>query len=159
MTDAAISLNRTTDRGVHGDLLLRLGTYRHTCDSYYIGIDDSLTAANTVENNLVRLLDQWIQQLQDLTPGTARFLPFDFSDQCTAWLRIDCADADLAVVQAGWSMLEGWRIMPSNFTAVGRPDDFEPIANARIACRLPDLIAAIRRNRDALVPNQDQDLR
>jgi hypothetical protein len=152
MPDVAIGLQRTTDREVHRDLLLCLGTYRHTCDSYYLAIDDSATAGSTVEQNLGRLLDQWVQQLQQLTPGTATFLPFDFSDQCTAWLRVDCIDADRVVVQAGWSSLEGWSFMPSNFTTVTPPDDFQPVVNARIECRLADLITTIKHNKDILVP-------
>jgi hypothetical protein len=155
MTDVAIGLERTTDREVHGDLVLRLGTYRHTSDSYYLAVDHSPTAGATVEENLVRLLDQWIQQLRQLTPGGTAFLPFDFSDQCTAWLRVDCSDADRAAVQAGWSAIEGWRILPSSFTDAAEPEDFAPITNTVINCRLSDLITTLRHNRDD-VPHPHQ---
>jgi hypothetical protein len=155
VTNVVIGLERTTDRSDHRDLLLRLGTYRHTCDSYYLAIDDSPTAGRTIEENLARLLDQWVHQLQHLTPGDAAFLPFDFSDQCTAWLRVDYAGADHVVVQAGWSSLEGWAIMPSNFAAVAAPDDFKPVANAAIECHLSDLIATLQRNRETVLrPHQ-----
>jgi hypothetical protein len=150
MTQVAISLTRTTDRDVHQDLLLRLGTYRHVCDSYYLAIDDSPTAGGSVEDNLARLLDQWVQQLRQLTHETTAFLPFDFSDQCTAWLRVDRLDTDRVVVQAGWSSLEGWRIVPSRFTHTDGPKDFQPVTNAVIHCQLPDLISTITHNRDAV---------
>ncbi|MFC6015197.1 hypothetical protein ACFP2T_03185 [Plantactinospora solaniradicis] len=146
----AIGLVRTTDREVHGDLLLRLGTYRHTCDSYYLAIDDSPAAGATIEEDLARLLDQWVQQLRQLTPAGVVFLPFDFSDQCTAWLRVECPDVDRAVVQAGWSSLEGYSIMPSTFTEAATPEDFAPITNATIACRLSDLITTLEHSRDAV---------
>jgi hypothetical protein len=44
MTDVAIGLERTTDRDVHHDLLLRLGTYRRVCDVSYLMIDDNRAA-------------------------------------------------------------------------------------------------------------------
>jgi hypothetical protein len=147
---AAVSLERAHDRDVHGDLLLRLGAYRHTCDSYYLAIDDTPTAGSTVEETLARLLDQWVQRLRHLAAGAPVFLPFDFSDPCTAWLRVDRLDANRVSIQAGWSSLEGWAIMPSNFSDLAAPEDFKPISLARLECCLPDLITAIEHNRDAV---------
>jgi hypothetical protein len=88
--------------------------------------------------------------LRQLTAGAVTFLPFDFSDQCTAWLRVTCPDTDQAVVEAGWSSLGGWRIVPSSFTDAPGPEDFKPIRNASIDCRLSDLITALELNRRAV---------
>lgn len=139
-----------TDRGVHNDLELRLGRYRHTADSYYLAIDDSPTAGATVEENLARLLDQWIDRLHGLGAGGAALLPFDFADQCTAWLRVESPDGRTAVVQAGWSGIEGWSFMPTNIDGGDQPHSLQPIAAARIECRLCDLVAALEGNRDDL---------
>ncbi|MDP4509628.1 hypothetical protein [Nonomuraea turcica] len=152
MNNVPLRLERTTDRDVHGDLILRLGTYRHVCDSYYLAIDESAQAGQDVADGLVRLLDQWDEHLQRVraTGGTV-FLPFDFSDQCTAWLRVSSPDGSQATVQAGWSSIEGWSFSPSDFAeTAARVHDFKPVINASVECDLDDLIAAVAQNQDLL---------
>ena len=53
-------------------------------------------------------------------------------------------------MQAGWSGIEGWSLMPTNIDAGEQPQSLQPIAAARIECRLRDLVAALERNRDDL---------
>jgi hypothetical protein len=139
-----------TGRGVHNDLELRLGHYRHTADSYYLAIDDSPTAGDTVEENLAQLLDQWIDRLRRLVAGGVAVLPYDFSDQCTAWLWVESTDGRSAVVRAGWSGIEGWTFMPTNLADCEEPRYLQLISGARIDCQLADLLAALERNRDDL---------
>ncbi|MDX2812179.1 hypothetical protein PV410_06370 [Streptomyces sp. PA03-5A] len=101
--------------------------------------------------NLTRLLEQWIEQVNELRDaGGTAYLPYDFSDQCTAWLRVSSTDGDTAVVQAGWSLIEAWGIETSDYRATA-PDitDFKPIANAQIECSLDDLATRIAINRDS----------
>ncbi|WP_307714990.1 hypothetical protein [Streptomyces sp. V4I23] len=150
--DVALQFERLAVRGDHRDLRLRIGSYRHSCDSYYLAIDESPTAARSLGANLARLLEQWSTQVDALkgTGGTA-YLPYDFSDQCTAWLRVSSVDGRTAEVQAGWSSIEGWGIEPSNYVATApEVTDFAPISNARIECALTDLTACFGSNRDAL---------
>jgi hypothetical protein len=141
-------LSRITDRSVGGDTLLKLGVYRQSGDAAYLLGIDSPRAETTLEQDLAALLEQWVQQLEGLTEGDTTFLPFSFSDQCTAWLRVSSPDGRRALVQAGWSSLEGWKIDPSVY-ARETLDDFDPIVNAAIECDLSDLITTIRENRDA----------
>ena len=152
MNHVPLRLERTTDRDVHDDLMLRLGTYRHVCDSYYLAIDESAQTDQNVADSLVRLLDQWDEHLQRLrlTGGTV-LLPFDFSDQCTAWLRVSSPDGGRATVEAGWSSIEGWSFYPSDFAeTAARVHDFKPVVNASVECDLGDLIAAVTQNRESL---------
>lgn len=151
MNDTPLRFERTTDRDVHGDLLLRLGVYRHRCDSYYLAIDESDQAGDTLVDALTRLLDQWLVQLRGLAHGGVALLPFDFSDQCTAWLRVSTSADARAVVEAGWSNVEGWRIQASDYLATA-PEitDFVPVANARIECSLEALVRSIQNERDAI---------
>ena len=48
--------------------------------------------------------------------GGTVFLPYDFSDQYTAWLRCQRSDSDVTVAR-GWAGVEGWSFYPS---AVGK---------------------------------------
>ncbi|MBB5780750.1 hypothetical protein [Nonomuraea jabiensis] len=151
MNHVPLRLERITDRDVHNDLILRLGAYRHVCDSYYLAVDESAQAGQNVADSLVRLLDQWGEHLQRLRlTGDTIFLPFDFSDQCTAWLRVSSPDGGQATVEAGWSSIEGWSFYPSDFTeTAARVHDFKPVVNASVECDLGDLIAAVTQNREA----------
>lgn len=137
----ALNFELLTDIGSHDNLRLRLGSYLHTCDSYYLDIDDSPTASLDLRTDLARLLEQWRSQIEELkgTAGTA-YLPYDFSDECTGWLRVSSTDGHTAEVQAGWSLVNGWSFMPSDYVATSRAiKDFTPETYARIECSLEDL--------------------
>ncbi|MFK0235942.1 hypothetical protein [Streptomyces vinaceus] len=153
-TDLPLNFERTSTRGDHSDLRLSIATHRHVCDSYYFAIDESPAAAGAgLGTKLGRLLEQWNEQVSDLmgSGGTA-YLPYDFSDQCTAWLRVSSPDGQAALVQAGWSRIEAWGIEPSNYaTTAPRVTDFAAIEGAQIDCSLADLSTHIEANRASLI--------
>ena len=148
-----LSLERTTDRDCHEDLLLRLGAWRQVCDSYYLAGDQSPTMGPDIPSAIARLLEQWVDQLERLRGSrTTVFLPFDFSDECTGWLRVVSRAGDRLTVEAGWSGIEGWSFYPSNIAAMAdRVDDFAPVLEAVVECGLDDLITAIAENRAEFV--------
>ncbi|MGW2340211.1 hypothetical protein [Streptomyces sp. NPDC001661] len=151
-TPLALRFERRTTKGAHNDLQLRIASYRHRCDSYYLAIDESPTALRHLGASLTRLLAQWLEQVDELrVAGGVAYLPYDFSDQCTAWLRVSSADGCAADVQAGWSLVEAWGIEPSNYRATA-PEitDFDPIPNAQIECSMSDLMQRLAANREAL---------
>jgi hypothetical protein len=148
----ALRFERVSKKGDHKDLRLHIGTRHHTCDSYYLAIDDSPTALRQLGASLARLLEQWIEQVDELRDaGGVAYLPYDFSDQCTAWLRVSSTDGRTVDVQAGWSLVEAWGIEPSNYRATA-PEitDFDPIASAHLECSLNELVQCLEANRDAL---------
>ncbi|MFG2299451.1 hypothetical protein [Actinacidiphila glaucinigra] len=143
-TSIALWFEHLAGKHWHNDLRLHIGRHRHTCDSYYLTLESRHLGAN-----LARLLEQWIDQVNELKgAGGTAYLPYDFSDQCTAWLRVSSTDGHTTVIEAGWSLIEAWGIDPSDYRATA-PDvtDFEPIANARIECSLDDLATHIALNR------------
>ncbi|MFD0074029.1 hypothetical protein ACFVIY_16505 [Streptomyces sp. NPDC127166] len=156
-TTVPLRLERLDERGSHDDLCLHLGAYSHTCDSYYLVIDEAPTASQSLGANLARLLEQWRDQVDELkgTGGTA-YLPYDFSDQCTAWLCVTSADGREAEVSAGWSGVEGWSINPSNYVATApKITDFKPLPDAQIECSLDDLSQCIAMNAEAHAASRD----
>ncbi|MFD8988757.1 hypothetical protein ACFVZ4_11950 [Streptomyces goshikiensis] len=150
--NTALRFERIRTKGDHRDLRLRIGAYRHTCDSYYFGLDDSPAVRGGMGARLAHLLEQWAAQVEGLRRGGGTaYLPYDFSDQCTAWLRVSSRDGETVEVQAGWSLIEAWGIEPSNYLATApEVTDFGPIAGARISCSLDDLTACIAANGIAL---------
>ncbi|MET9960969.1 hypothetical protein ABZ128_18265 [Streptomyces sp. NPDC006326] len=151
--DLALRFERISSRGAHNDLRLSIGTHRHVCDSYYFAIDQSPTAAGAgLGTKMGRLLEQWNEQVAELVgSGGIAYLPYDFSDQCTAWLRVSSPDGQTALVQAGWSRIEAWGIEPSDYADTPEVTDFAPIDGAGIECSLLDLTACIEANRAASV--------
>ncbi|WP_299530557.1 hypothetical protein [uncultured Streptomyces sp.] len=147
--DVPLHFERVRTKGSHADLRLRIGCYEHRCDSYYVELDDSPTAPGGLGLRLSRLLKQWSSQIAGLDGGGGTvYLPYDFSDQCTAWLRVASADAETAEVQAGWSSIEAWRFYPSDYLSTARAvTDFAPITGARVECSLVALAARVHADR------------
>ncbi|MFF0049449.1 hypothetical protein [Streptomyces sp. NPDC005498] len=150
--DVALHFDRVRTKGSHDDLRLRIGPYQHRCDSYYLALDDSPIVPGGLGLRLSRLLEQWSSQVVSLRDGGGTvYLPYDFSDQCTAWLRVSSSDGQTAEVQAGWSLIEGWGIYPSDYLSTASAvADFDPIAGAQVVCSLNDLAARIAANRTTL---------
>ncbi|MFJ1769656.1 hypothetical protein ACIOFQ_05460 [[Kitasatospora] papulosa] len=150
--DIALHFDRVRTKGSHDDLRLRIGSYQHRCDSYYFTLDDSPLVPGSLGLRLWRLLEQWSSQVASLRDeGGTVYLPYDFSDQCTAWLRVSSSDGQTAEVQAGWSLIEGWGIYPSDYRSTAPAvTDFDPIDGAQVACSLIDLAACIDANRTTL---------
>ncbi|UUN27899.1 hypothetical protein [Streptomyces sp. FIT100] len=152
----ALNFEVLAENKSHDNLRLRLGSYRHTCDSFYLDVDDTTTASSDLRGNLARLLEQWRNQVDGLwgAGGTA-YLPYEFSDECTGWLRVSSADGRNAAVQAGWSPVNGWSFAPSDYLATA-PEitDFEPEANAQIECALDDLSQCIARNAETFTASR-----
>ncbi|MFK0253476.1 hypothetical protein [Streptomyces sp. NPDC090445] len=151
-TDVALSLDRLTAPSSYDDLMLTIGTFQHICDSSYLSIDLYPTDTADLGGALARLLEQWSTQVDGLrgVSGTA-YLPYDFSDQCTAWLRVSSADGHAIEVQAGWSTIPGWNVNPFDYIAEAREvPGFKPLPEARITCLLDDLAARINANRITL---------
>lgn len=111
--DIVLHFDRVRTKGSHDDLRLRIGSYQHRCDSYYFTLDDSPLVPGSLGLRLSRLLEQWSSQVASLRgEGGTVYLPYDFSDQCTAWLRVSSSDGQTAEVQAGWSLIKGWGDLP-----------------------------------------------
>lgn len=120
----------STDSGSE-QLVLRFGDWQHACDEYYLaldrGIDPGDESESKVRRVLTRLLEQWRSALAAAEPGSEVFLPFDFADQSTAWLRARVKAGGVTVLP-GWSAVEGWSFFPSDIAAhVHCLSDFEPL--------------------------------
>ncbi|MGC3861332.1 hypothetical protein ACPSM1_14210 [Micromonospora chersina] len=142
-----IGLSIEVTDAVRGLLLLKLGTSRFEC----ILVPDYGGPA-TGHPGPTFTLEQWLIELRQLRAGADRvLLPFNFSDQCTGWLRVAPSREGLFEVQAGWSELGQYDIDLSEFMVVGRSlADFEPVPNARIERPLDEIVGAVAAIRDAL---------
>jgi len=100
----------------HNDLVLQIGEQEWRCDSYYLQIDRGMLPdredAAKVRAVLRRLLDQWCTALGRLSDGQSCYLPYDFSDQYTGWLRCTL-DGDRLRVQLGTAGVQGHSLPPS----------------------------------------------
>ena len=123
---------------LHDDLVLRIRPERWRCDSYYLwceGPRADTEHAPVVRDVLARLINRWMAAIHGLQSGQSCFLPFDFADQSTGWLRCTSDGADL-IVWLGWSEIEGWSVSPAKVGAwlVGVPDfeaDWPPVRIGR----------------------------
>ncbi len=142
-----LSLEFEDNGTAHDDLVLRLAGHWWTCDSYYLALDRELLPeredAEKVHAVLRRLLGQWLSAVEDVRDGGTAYLPYDFSDQYTGWLRCQVSGAMVDVCR-GWAEVEGWSFCPS---AVGEYlthlPGFRPDGPA-VRVPLGELIEAIR---------------
>jgi hypothetical protein len=111
--------------GGHKDLVLRVGTWIHRIDSYYFALkaEEIGPGSAAVVQVLQTLLSQWKERVRQLADGGVVYLPYDFSDQYIAWLRVQrsCSQLD---VQVGWSSDFGHWFLTKDFSAA-RPSDWK----------------------------------
>jgi hypothetical protein len=117
MQPSKVSLQFEDNGRFHDDLVLRLGDQHWRCDSYYLLIDRGMLAdqedASKVSDVLRRLLEQWHSSVGALREGETCYLPYDFSDGYTGWLRCEAVGPDLTI-QRGWAEVEGYSFFPSD---------------------------------------------
>jgi hypothetical protein len=124
--DIALTLDRSGSS--HDDLVLTLGESVWRCDSYYLALDQRLLPDQQDEPKvravLRALLENWRTAILGLTSGGTAYLPYDFSDQGTAWLACELNDGDLEI-RHGWARVEGFSLSPSAPLArSGKPAGF-----------------------------------
>ena len=140
----------------HGQMVLKLGTSRFEC---ILVPDVESFAARSRYRGPAHTLDRWLAELKRLAIGRRPVtLPFNFSDQCTGWLRVTPTHDGLVDVQAGWSLLGQYDFEASKFLTAGRfPADFTPVEKARIERPLAEIIGAVTACRDELAHRLDPD--
>ncbi len=108
---------RFEDNGTaHDDIVLRFGGQTWISDSYYFALDGALQPESEdplkVKAVFRRLLEQWLGAVENMPDGGTVFLPYDFSDQYTGWLRCQRSGGEVSASR-GWSYVEGWSFFPS----------------------------------------------
>ena len=122
------------DQGTQqGDILLECGEYVRHVDSYFFALDPAvreLPESQRIRFSLEKLLDQWLTVVQNALPGQSVFLPFEFADEYTGWLRVTI-EGDRARCRPGWSAIPGHTVHPSNISRFqSKVSDFDPIPDA-----------------------------
>ena len=140
------------DQGTqHGDLLLECGDYARHVDSYYFGLDPAVRdqpETRRVRASLEQLLDQWLVAVREAAPDQSVFLPFEFADEYTGWLRVT-VEGDRVRCRPGWSAIPGHTVYPSKIGHhLSNVADFDPIPDAEdLVISQVALVEAIELNR------------
>lgn len=143
-----LALNFEPNGTAHDDVILIFAGLSYRCDSYYFALDQSLYSDREDDSKVRavvrRLLEQWREAVASLEPNEFAYLPYDFSDQCTGWLRChrSAGTAHVEVVH-GWSSLEGWSISPSELGDVMKSPRGFHADTSPLATVLHDVIVAI----------------
>ena len=144
-----LSLRFEDNRKAHRDLILRIGDRSWTCDTYYLALDRRLLPdredSEKVKAVLRQLLHQWLSAVEHVPDGGTVFLPYDFSDQYTGWLRCQRTGSN-AIVCRGSASVEGWSFFPSQIGEhLNRLVGFKPDAPT-FEMPIAELISAIRKS-------------
>ena len=112
----------------HDDLVVGLSSWRYRCDTYYYKLDHPAGSASDVPGAIKRLLELWLRDMDACGPDHATYLPYDFSDQYTGWLRCGLKANGEWQILPGWSDKEGWAFYPTDYEDVAKGlDDFRPV--------------------------------
>jgi hypothetical protein len=146
-----IHLKFEDNKSGHDDLVLTFPGGEHRCDSYYFAIDSNFDPNDESLHKLLRvvhqMLAQWLDVVRKANDSDTVFLPFDFSDQCTGWIRCQFAQNGVQL-DVGWSSIEGWSFCPSDIAdKVRSVSDFHAIENPEpIMMDRDSLVAVIESN-------------
>jgi hypothetical protein len=148
-----LSLKFLDNQTGHRDLVLRFAGQSWVSDSYYLALDGGILPdredADKIRTVLRRLLEQWLVAIDAVPDDGTLYLPYDFSDQCTGWLRCRRLGEAVEVCQ-GWAGVEGWSFYPS---AIG--DFFTHLRGFHadgpsLSASITELVLAIRQSIDEL---------
>ncbi|MDA1265608.1 MAG: hypothetical protein O2816_11065 [Planctomycetota bacterium] len=141
--------------GIHEDLRLTLGGASYLGDGYYLaldpGVEPGVEDRGKVGRQLRRLLDQWIEAVEQLELDAVLHLPFGYFDQCMSCVQV-ARQGEAVTLRVGWTEREGWSTLPSEIADfVHGVRDFSadadsPSVEGSVARLLDDLCAS----RDAL---------
>lgn len=137
----------------HDDLVLRFAGELYRADSYYLALDPQLDPDREDEVKvravLRRLLERWRDAVRALAPGDATYIPYDFSDQCTAWLRLQRQSREETLrIDRGWSSVEGWALCPSDSATRTAPSGFNRDGPS-VCAPIEEVLDAIEQSLDA----------
>jgi hypothetical protein len=111
-----LSLRYEDNDTAHDDLFLRFAGQIYVCDSYFFALDRGLQpddeSPDKVKAVVRKLLEQWLTAAANLPDGGTAFLPYDFSDQYTGWLRCQRRENEM-LVSKGYAPVEGHSLFPS----------------------------------------------
>lgn len=140
----------------HSDLVLRVGSWALRSDSYYYQLDRPAGEAEDAVRSIRAMLVQWKKDVAEAQEGEPFYLPHNFSDQSTGWLRGVLKDGGVHL-QAGWSMIEGWSFYPSSYALDGIvPTDFSLIEElSTFEISTTDMLADIDQSLNALTSATD----
>jgi hypothetical protein len=112
-----LSLRFEDNNSQHDDLVLRLGGRVWIVDSYYLSLDNTVSSArdnaSRVRAVLQLMLERWLIALKALAEGETVYLPYDFQDEDTGWLRFRREGVNFEVC-AGRADVAGYSFSPSS---------------------------------------------
>ncbi len=102
-----VSIQFKSNGTLHGDIMLTFDGERCHADSYFFAIDPAWfpnleTGETKAQSALRKLLQIAHQHLCDLAQSQSVYVPYDLSDECSAWLRCT-RDGDSVTVMRGWT--------------------------------------------------------
>jgi hypothetical protein len=134
----------------HEDLFFTFNGRVRTCDSYYFRLDRNLDpdeeGPEKAKNVLKRLLEQWLEFVEDSWSGEIVFLPYDFSDQYIGCLRCEVQNASVSLTD-GYLEIPGASIYPSDIEDLVKSKSYFTVTDkSLVLMQKADLALELRTN-------------
>jgi hypothetical protein len=96
--------------------VLHLDHFEQSCQTDWLEWDGEAGGfVRDVRAVLVRLLEQWRDDVNAFRSGEVTFLPFDFDEEGTGWLQVTALDDEIVEVLPISYRTGGWSIDPSSY--------------------------------------------
>ena len=120
------------NRTAHQDLFFSFNGKVRKCDSYYFALDRNLASEDEspekVRVVLKRLLEQWLEYVENSVSGNILYLPYDFSDEYIGCLRCEVADSFVSLTD-GYLSISGYSIFPSEISDLVRTSSYFTVSD------------------------------
>ena len=134
----------------HEDLLFSSNGKVQKCDSYYFALDRNLApedeSPEKVKTVLKRLLEQWLEYVDNSVSGDILYLPYDFSDEYIGCLRCEFADSFVSLTD-GYLSVGGYSVFPSDVSDLVRTNSYFTVSGKN-SLQIPkqDFIRELKEN-------------
>lgn len=134
----------------HEDLSFYFNGKVQKCDSYYFALDRKLApedeSPKKVKVVLKRLLEQWLEYIDNSVQGDILYLPYDFSDQYIGCLCCEVANPFVSLTN-GYLSIGGYSIFPSDIGDLVRTNSYFTVSDKN-SLQIPkqDFIRELKEN-------------
>jgi hypothetical protein len=138
--------NRTN----HNDLSFSFNGKVQKCDSYYFALDRNLASEDESQTKvravLKRLLEQWLEYVDNSALRDTLYLPYDFSDEYIGCLHCEVADSFVSLTN-GYLSIGGYDVFPSDISDLVRTNSYFTVTDKNsMQIQKQDFIQELKEN-------------
>jgi len=140
VVSCCLDLYWSNNSQLHSDMIVRVGAECHVADSYWLVCTSNDRKGGQAAGRSLfgSFCKSAAKEFDSLNGNWIRFFPFDFSDQCTKWIRVECLfnQAELSV---GWSYDEAPTVISQSNMFPDKLSEWDVVSKESVTIPLSQL--------------------